>query len=183
MEVPCHEKNNPIVCRMPCNVRIKCGHQCTRICHPFEDRMHLNYKCEKTCARNCKNGHPCQLKHKCCESCPTCQILTEKLYPCKTHKIQVKCYVNVEGVLCINPCARKHPGCNHQCQGQCRDPCEPCTVKVVKASSCGHLQSVACSGRAESARCETLVKNFSKSGCGHFGEVPCRLLNFSKNFY
>lgn len=115
------------MCSEDCDTRLNCGHQCVRKCHNLDDRDHLNYICEKLCARSCENEHECRKNHPCYKSCAPCKIYTKKVLGCG-HEITVACSENVEKWQCKEPCQRETLSCGHKCEKNCTTPCDPCTV-------------------------------------------------------
>jgi len=53
----CYDRKTTLSCKSVCKVRLPCGHACTLLCHIHKDPAHLKYKCEKNCARLCKEGN------------------------------------------------------------------------------------------------------------------------------
>ncbi|KAK2704746.1 hypothetical protein QYM36_016959 [Artemia franciscana] len=104
-------------CMQKCYAILNCGHLCQRICH-FDDRDHLQYKCNETCDRYiCSEKHQCP--RKCFEECEKCIIKIEKTLPCGhtatlpcfVDSLDYKCWVMVEEVL---------PDCGHLIQQRCQ---------------------------------------------------------------
>lgn len=64
-------------CDQICNEVLRCGHHCTRKCHPH-DLEHKGFRCEVMVDETCKEGHnwqrPCYDLRR---SCPMCQKLAE----------------------------------------------------------------------------------------------------------
>ena len=150
-------------CRKPCNFRLKCGHGCPRLCHPW-DRDHELFKCQKRCDKMLPCHHKC--KRKCCECCtnkcaPCNEMVEKRLQKCG-HSIMLPCNLTPTSVLCTKQCQKSLP-CGHFCQALCSEPCSPkCYVNVKKSLPCGHLAKVECYLKPEdvmcSVRCDTLLQ-------------------------
>lgn len=69
-------------CNKPCDkTLIKCGHKCTRACHP-DDEEHELFQCREKCSRvHTVCGHPCE--RRCYEKCGNCFVRRENVQlPC-----------------------------------------------------------------------------------------------------
>lgn len=69
-------------CNKPCDkILIKCGHKCTRACHP-DDEEHETFQCREKCSRvHSVCGHPCE--RRCYENCGSCLVRRENVeLPC-----------------------------------------------------------------------------------------------------
>ena len=73
-------------------------------------------------------GHTCATKHNCSLKCPPCLVKMEKTLPCIVHSKVLECRIEPGSILCEAPCALKVPGCGHQCNKKCFEPCQPCQV-------------------------------------------------------
>lgn len=126
--MPCHLLLTPKdwKCVEDCDIRLNCGHQCVRRCHSQNDPEHVNYSCEKTCARSCENGHKCRKDHPCHENCEPCNTLMHKTVSCG-HQVKAFCSQNEENLRCNEICGKTLP-CGHTCSKKCYMACEPCTV-------------------------------------------------------
>ncbi|CAK1556370.1 unnamed protein product [Leptosia nina] len=169
----CYVNITSVLCPIPCEARLQCGHGCTRTCHA-NDREHEEFTCEKQCAKLKKGctfaseegnqDHKCQ--KKCYESCDECKVeVTKKRKSC-THSARIPCNVDVDATPCMNNCARLLP-CNHHCKMKCHEPCGGCKQLVRKPLDCGHLVQVPCSADTTKERCTEKCKLLLK--CGH----PC----------
>ncbi|KAG4066118.1 hypothetical protein HA402_010320 [Bradysia odoriphaga] len=176
VQVPCHQLQTPEKwkCLENCDVRLNCGHQCVKVCHLQDDPDHLNYFCQKNCARSCENGHKCRKNHQCHKECEPCNILTDKLLSCD-HRVKVSCSVNEENLRCKEPC-RKMLACGHECLKKCYMVCDPCVSLTTKKSiDCPHTIQVKCHQEAEQSICNELTASTEMSLCGHVVNVPCRI--------
>ncbi|XP_059049950.1 NFX1-type zinc finger-containing protein 1-like [Achroia grisella] len=134
------EKSPEGGCLLNCSFRLKCGHECPRICHAY-DRAHLDTICSKMCERIiCELEHACPLP--CKDECKKCIIPVEKRLPCG-HDQVIPCWQDPnESVKCntINPVILPH--CGHKVQKYCHIKIEQmiCPVKCVyRIESCGHV--------------------------------------------
>ncbi|XP_046667701.1 NFX1-type zinc finger-containing protein 1-like isoform X2 [Homalodisca vitripennis] len=142
VQLECYRKGHK-TCPQPCPFRLECGHACTRTCHVLDDPDHLEYKCEKPCARRplgcTTESHRCQ--NKCHEECGSCKTMVVKLLPCG-HKLTVPCQEKT--LVCKVPCVRKL-SCGHPCDKLCYEDCGKCYFKVEKVVPlCGHKVQVKC---------------------------------------
>ena len=160
-------------CTKPCNYRLKCGHVCTHLCHPW-DSDHKSYECRKLCGKFLLCQHKCKRKcYKCINGCAPCLVEVKKQIPQCEHKIKMKCYENPSTFPCTAPC-QKLLCCGHLCQKLCSEKCDRyCPVKVEKDLHCSHSVSVACHENVGSikcrAPCDTLLK------CEHECQGTCGL--------
>ena len=110
-------------CLRPCEYRMKCGHQCTSRCHPYDAR-HEKIRCLKPCPKKCAAlGHPC--KHRCCQctekgSCLPCAEPVDKFLPACGHTAQLACCTSVEEHKCTQSSTRELK-CGHLSQRTCYD--------------------------------------------------------------
>lgn len=129
-------------CTKICDFRLKCGHVCTRVCHPY-DPEHKEYQCIKDCQKVlCGDGHRC--KRKCFEPCGACMEKVEKLLPNCGHQQLVPCSMSVNKFCCALPCS-KLLQCRHPCEKLCGEECEErCQKTITVQLKCGHSQEVQC---------------------------------------
>ena len=100
VSIPCGDDPATILCPMPCDIRLECGHTCTEKCHVKKDPEHEQYICKKPCEKNkknCKGNHKCT--KKCCEECNLCEVKTNRLLPCG-HEVFVECHFDDKDVNC-----------------------------------------------------------------------------------
>ena len=140
-------------CMQPCKFRLKCGHSCTRLCHPW-DREHKEFKCQKECKKSLPCGHTCQRKcFECTERCAPCTKMVEKTIPKCGHKMMLPCHKNPAKAACTIQC-NKILKCGHFCQNVCSAPCSSkCHVHIDKMLSCGHNANVPCYTKPEEIKC------------------------------
>lgn len=97
-QATCGDKQ--VVCPVPCDLRLDCGHQCTLKCHVKDDPEHVDYRCDKMCERNkanCKLDHKCN--KKCHEECDRCNVKESRTLPCG-HTVFTECGINDEDIFC-----------------------------------------------------------------------------------
>ena len=96
-------------CNLLCGARMKCGHTCTRSCHPFDCSK---LPCLKPCARKHEGcGHKCPLR--CYMDCGPCCKRVIKDLPCG-HSTRCECHKDVQSIVCQAPCPKSLP-CGHPC--------------------------------------------------------------------
>ena len=158
-------------CQLPCNVRLACGHQCPRLCHPT-DRKHELHKCKKMCKKLLDCGHTCKSKcHKCNDKCQPCTTRVEKYIPECGHYMTMQCLQNPTSILCSNQCT-KLLICGHPCQEQCSSQCTSlCRVSVGKMLSCGHTADFLCYEKPQDVKCPVQCTALLK--CEHQCQGTC----------
>ena len=100
VEMECGDKIEDAFCPFLCDIRLDCGHQCTRTCHTKQDPGHNNHKCEKMCVKDkigCKKGHKCS--KKCHEKCDPCRIKEIRMLQCG-HNILTECGIDEKDNIC-----------------------------------------------------------------------------------
>ena len=98
-------------CHLPCDYRLKCGHQCILRCHPF-DREHNKYICPKRCEKEMKCGHKCQQTCSHEGECNQCSISVKKQIAECGHEIRMRCDQKPLRKDCYEPCEIKL-SCRH----------------------------------------------------------------------
>ncbi|OCF35130.1 hypothetical protein I316_03171 [Kwoniella heveanensis BCC8398] len=119
-------------CLAHCQVELRCGHTCPRLCHPA-DRQHNNVKCIEPCSV----GLPCsgdpQRPHVCralCGEPHVCDFVVASLQlPCGHEANEVSC------AAAHNPSQIN------------------CTVVVERELACGHLIDLRCGEPADQISC------------------------------
>lgn len=154
-------------CMKPCDVRLRCGHTCTRACH-VNDRRHEQFKCMKPCVKKaCDSGHRCQ--GRCSNKCPPCMFLIDKTLPLCGHNQNVPCSMDPLKWSCTDEC-QKILKCNHLCGNLCGEShTDRCQVLVTKDWSCGHSATIEC--YMSNMQCPSVCK--SEIGCGHLCKGTC----------
>ena len=156
-------------CQRPCEVRLKCGHACTRSCHSY-DIDHVEFCCGKPCERKIEGcDHKCP--KLCWEPCEQhCGILVTKTLPDCGHTTLVRCDTSPLRIKCKQRCM-KVLLCGHGCQSNCRDTCTEKCQELVKRTDwpCGHEVSTACS--ATWADCPVPCR--APLECGHQCSGTC----------
>ena len=159
-------------CTKPCNYRLKCGHGCTRLCHPW-DREHKLFKCQKNCGKPLPCHHKCQRKcYECIDGCGPCNHEVQKRIPRCGHQMTMKCHEHPSMFSCIAQCQKKL-ACGHPCQMLCSQPCDPhCSILMKKVLPCGHNVTVPCHKSVQkivcSVKCNALLQceHECKGTCG-----------------
>ncbi|KAM7006466.1 NFX1-type zinc finger-containing protein 1 [Tautogolabrus adspersus] len=160
-------------CTQPCEFRLKCGHVCTIVCHPY-DPKHEKYMCMKKCPKTL-----CELEHKCprlCyQVCPEkCPVKVEKILPQCEHKQMVPCHQDPATFTCKEPCERLL-SCGHLCDSWCGLECTSvrCKVVVTLDLSCGHITQDCCFYKRldEKPECKAPCEHQLK--CGHACSGTC----------
>ncbi|OPL20541.1 hypothetical protein AM593_10594, partial [Mytilus galloprovincialis] len=146
-------------CMKPCDVRLRCGHTCTRACH-VSDRKHEQFKCMKPCVKKaCNLGHRCQ--GRCSHKCPPCMSLIDKTLPICGHIQNIPCSMDPLKWSCTDKC-QKILKCNHLCENLCGEShTDRCQVLVKKDWSCGHSATIEC--YMSNMQCPSICK--SEIGC------------------
>lgn len=130
-KMQCHRNPQDVPCPFPCDIRLDCGHKCSRKCHVKDDPDHVDYKCKQPCTRSphkCSQDHKC--KKDCYEDCGPCRIEVNKKALCG-HVHNVQCCVPREEIICKSKCKKSLP-CGHHCPKRCFEECGGCMVKVKK---------------------------------------------------
>ena len=163
-------------CKLPCDKRLSCGHQCPQQCHPDG---HDEVKCQKECIRihePCK--HPCVdtngRRKRCYEECEDCLFQVEKQLEVCLHKQMMACSTRPEHSQCQRPCQLFLP-CNHQCPSRCGEDCRDsvCTVTITEKLYCGHDQTLRCSKSGDLLRVECTAKCNKELECGDLCPGSC----------
>ncbi|XP_031564675.1 NFX1-type zinc finger-containing protein 1-like [Actinia tenebrosa] len=155
-------------CLEPCSYRLKCGHECLRVCHPV-DPDHEQYKCRKKCLALLCSEHDTRCNSECHfgTPCKGCEVKVVKVIPKCGHEVSVPCGVPPEAFQCQEQC-RTRFGCRHICPKKCFEQCDPsnCKVQISKELNCGHVATGNCSEiRQSSFQCQEPCKTILE--CGH----------------
>ncbi|NXS11506.1 ZNFX1 protein, partial [Neodrepanis coruscans] len=129
-------------CNRPCEFRLRCGHVCTRACHPY-NMDHKDYKCLKPCQKVlCAKGHRCP--ELCYVPCGRCEMKVEKTISKCGHVQMVPCSTPESKYICQENCQKKL-SCGHTCSSFCGEECtKKCREWVTVTLKCGHEQQVQC---------------------------------------
>ncbi|XP_050404013.2 NFX1-type zinc finger-containing protein 1 [Patella vulgata] len=165
---PGHFKISSGGCKKQCNTRLKCGHQCTRICHG-NDRNHQDVQCSNKCVRQCDNSHPCQ--KLCFEICGPCMIPMTKTIPRCGHEVDVPCSEEPWKAKCTATMTKTLP-CGHKGKGICSPLLETKCMAMVEVDRerCGHKIIIPCHEK-DSSKCNHLCGETLK--CGHDCKGTC----------
>ncbi|CAI6332211.1 unnamed protein product [Periconia digitata] len=109
-----------------------------------------------------------------------CTLPCDRPLPCG-HACKQLCHSDLRhtSVKCLEPCERMKKGCDHPCQWNCGDACEPKCVELLAETTitlaCGHtLKDVRCWQRQDQSSlvCNVVLdKHINR--CGHTVRVPC----------
>ena len=200
-----HIKRNipqPIVCTMPCEKLLHCGHKCQKNCSEpcttdcqvkvkkewpcghklqrkcFETWNMKDFPCTKQCEKVLSCGHRCA--KRCGEECTkSCNQFITRNCPCG-HQHKLSCSYPHDQCPCTANCSRVLK-CGHACSGKCGQ-CytsrvhQPCKFEVEIDRFCGHYSAnVPCLGIVDSCNKNCIV------GCPHFScsdkcDLPCKAI-------
>ena len=163
-------------CKRQCDYRMKCGHVCQKVCHPY-DQEHLKVKCKRKCKKIvCDSHHRCSRTCHYGEECGPCKVPVPKNVPLCNHEQQVPCYQDPGTFDCLSE-EEKSLRCGHKTLIPChKKDMEDhyCSVECGKMLECGHVCTGTCSrchqGRFHvecSKKCERPLV------CGHICKHPC----------
>lgn len=133
-------------CKVPCNVLLACGHQCSGTCGQCrQGRLHIPcrkgrihhkllcghgecypHECSKECkpcTKTCKSlctMHHAKCRRNCCDPCVKCAELCP--WRCKHHECRNDCGELCSRPRCNQPCDKKLK-CGHPCMGLCGEEC------------------------------------------------------------
>ena len=183
----CYEKPADIQCLQPCNLKLKCGHNCQLKCYEDCDSQkchqlityiipscnHANsiecyltsYPSKIVCTKPCLKKLPCG--HICLGTCGTClkgtlhircNEICEKKLVCGHYCDQACSYE----CICLEKCGNKcgHTNCKNKCYEECQKCEEKCSNKCqhsICMKKCGEL----CDRKPCNKACEKILK------CGH----------------
>lgn len=129
-------------CTLPCDFRLKCGHNCRLLCHTYN---HENYKCKSicnklipvcghNCLKNCGHEKKCGIE---------CSKMIEKIIPDCGHKVLAKCSSKTpERKQCQQQCQIQLK-CGHKCEEKCFEiPCKPCSKLIEIDPICQHKNKI-----------------------------------------
>ncbi|PKC05407.1 hypothetical protein RhiirA5_485610 [Rhizophagus irregularis] len=138
-------------CSKPCDDLLKCGHACSRKCHPIQHSNEVNYICHRPCAQSRPEG----CSHRCPNKCNDCEKLG-KCPPCEEEvRIKLSC-----GHVKIMSCRRKFNMDRMNVE---------CSERRMVTFECGHSSMFPCSTRYPVCQ-ETCGKPFP---CGHRCQRQC----------
>nr|XP_042717233.1 NFX1-type zinc finger-containing protein 1-like [Chrysemys picta bellii] len=156
-------------CTLQCQIRLECGHPCTRRCHPY-DRDHSLYVCQFQCSKLCELNHRCP--RKCKEPCEPCSVEVEKVIPKCGHLQTVPCHMPADHWLCQEPC-KQLLECKHPCTRRCGEACSTCRCKemIDITLPCSHVMRTECYKQKMPPIC--LETCNQKLECGHHCKGNC----------
>ena len=144
-------------CQKECDIRLHCGHSCTRRCH-VTDKEHMKFKCRKPCNQLLLCGHQCT--RLCYEYCGKCIVKIEKEIPNCGHKQMVPCSESPLYFKCQALCDKLCKNDLHACPKKCSEPCvEECEEYVLKTFLvCGHKKSMKCYEEPALTKCKAICE-------------------------
>lgn len=153
-------------CSQKCQARLKCGHTCNRVCHPY-DKEHEKYNCHRKCNKKLPCRHQCIRKcFECSERCNPCLTKVFRELQCR-HTIEMNCGDDSMTTSCIEKC-KKVLSCGHLCQENCSQLCTTyCETPLLKELPCGHKVLTPCCNLPNDIVCNEPCS--TKLDCGH----PC----------
>ena len=162
-------------CSLPCDKRLDpCGHRCLTKCH--SEAMHKAFPCPQRCERlhdPCNHGCPKSCGEN-CGSCKV--IVNSVGLPCGHIKDNVHCYqtLDPESIKCTEMVERQVPLCGHKIQVRCYQDVNlaQCPVQCEKILGCGHPCRGTCGTCTKTGNDEKVVLQHVKCVvvCGrHFG--------------
>lgn len=155
-------------CKLPCDYRLICGHNCRLLCHTYNHDKYVCksicnkviYSCGHNCLKACGHDKKCDFE---------CKKLVEKLVPECGHKTLIKCYLKPDRKQCMQQC-NKRLSCGHSCENRCFEiPCKPCTKMIEIDSVCNHKGKimVKCSDEIFKQQLICNKKCTETLNCGH----------------
>ncbi|CAG9771390.1 unnamed protein product [Ceutorhynchus assimilis] len=158
-------------CSQVCNTVLKCGHNCTKICHGYDldhELYNCKYKCEETLCDD--PAHKC--KKLCFEKCGSCTYTVQRILPCG-HKNSMACHVASSGTYDCKQTKEIHPECGHVQDVTCSLEMNEfkCQVEVEHTLECQHVHKIPCSQEVNSFICKEEVER--KLICGHTQKMAC----------
>ena len=160
-------------CREMCDIRLPCGHACTRMCHAT-DTKHAMFDCKKICERECPYNHPCKSGHYCYKKCRKCREIVERVIPGCGHRQVMECWVEEKDFPCREIVTKIMPGCRHEQDIPCSTKptsvlCQAlCSIKCINGHPCQKLCYEKC------GECQVDMEKVIP-GCNHKQMVPCYL--------
>ncbi|XP_064640667.1 NFX1-type zinc finger-containing protein 1-like [Lineus longissimus] len=152
-------------CLLSCDFKLKCGHVCTKKCHP-KDAEHKEYKCKSPCGKMCKKGvHKC--RKKCWIEC-RCTAECPEVLECG-HQCQNACSEQCT-TKCMAACD-KELSCGHNCLRRCSEGCKPCVHACEQFKPCGHGCPGRCGQDCNDVACKALCSKILD--CGHTCPKKC----------
>uniref|UniRef100_T1IT10 RZ-type domain-containing protein n=1 Tax=Strigamia maritima TaxID=126957 RepID=T1IT10_STRMM len=154
-------------CLEVCNVKLPCGHYCSRICHVAE-----HSRCEQTC-----NKVLCELQHtcpsKCYQICGPCRVKVMKYHLNCEHSEYQPCFVDIATVKC-KVLVERDLRCGHLVTLECHIDVEhyDCLVSVNRElPHCKHERVMKCFQDPEKVNCKVNCR--ARLECGHACPRTC----------
>ncbi|XP_013414142.1 NFX1-type zinc finger-containing protein 1-like [Lingula anatina] len=165
----CHRDPDNIICPIPCERLLNCGHECKNLCSEP-----CTVQCEREVLKHLLCGHSCLLPCHQDETLVRCDFMVEKQLPC-THVANVPCHTDVTNIECQQPITVRLP-CAHHIEVKCHERyaalSRRCTVFVERLLPCGHTGIMSCHLELGHYKCrQKMMLTFPK--CNHQVEVKC----------
>ncbi|XP_046388092.1 NFX1-type zinc finger-containing protein 1-like [Ischnura elegans] len=128
-------------CRLKCNEKMNCGHNCEKVCH-LQD--HDEYECYEICNQvMCFRDHRCE--KQCWQDCGDCMVPVESTLPCG-HVTKLPCHVDSREYKCLVRVSVQLPDCEHTNEKLCSMGINeaPCSVPCDTRLPCGHACAFTC---------------------------------------
>ena len=157
-------------CSFSCKYQLKCGHFCTRFCHPY-DKEHLDVPCSHQCEKVCERGHICDKKCHFPKPC-RCRVKVKKVLECD-HTADLPCFQDPDTYECLVK-VKRVLNCGHNAIMHCYILPEQydCQEIVHRDLSCGHSVDLKCHIDSEAYDCLETVKRTLPT-CKHDVEMKC----------
>ncbi|UJR33622.1 hypothetical protein I4U23_021057 [Adineta vaga] len=168
-------------CNKPCDVRLKCGHQCQLMCHNY-DFEHREIVCRKKCEEILSCTHACT--KRCHATNPNqhdpCRVLVDKTIAQCGHTIRFQCARIPTIDDCSQPILKRLP-CDHAVNVPCRivsSPSElkrfPCPTACGTTLACKHRCAGTC-GRCRTGQLHVPCQQKCERPliCSHVCKSPC----------
>ena len=186
--MPCYVEPSNWACKVPCDGKLNCGHECSSLC---SDKTNHNSRCTKikskktfsflaeykdACEKDCEFILECG--HKCPRKCylpheTLCrETITIALDKCG-HSKEIQCYRRKQTMFnkCLKPCEFILE-CGHKCERKCYEPhTTNCEEFVLKEKNCGHSHNVKCHEDVELVLCMKPCE--FELDCGHKCQGRC----------
>ncbi|KAJ8401480.1 hypothetical protein AAFF_G00383990 [Aldrovandia affinis] len=139
-EVPCSVSLDSVICRIPCNKTLPCGHMCAQACgesctHSCLQKVTVDLKCGHQRVMQChvkqeadKNQEPIKCWKKCDGELDCGHACSGNCFQCSGGSAHIPCTSSCNVQLI----------CLHRCQRECRQRCVPCSKPCE--TQCYHMK-------------------------------------------
>ncbi|XP_013414130.1 NFX1-type zinc finger-containing protein 1-like [Lingula anatina] len=159
----CHRDPDDIICPIPCERLLNCGHECKNLCSEP-----CTVQCERQVLKYLPCGHSCLLPCHQDETLVTCDTLVERQLPCN-HVTNVACHTDISTYKCTELMQKILP-CGHEIAAPCYQDVT-CEKIVERQLPCYHVANVACHTDTRIYKCPVLMQKILP--CGHMIAGPC----------